>query len=165
MMDFQVIKNLPKLNLNIRNALPSDIEEIYRVHQSSILEICSKSYSDEIVQEWVRNRSPQGYLPAIGRGEMFVATNLQKIVGFGHSVSGEIKAIFTDPNHANQGIGKILMEEALIRAKANCKEVLLEATLNAEKFYSKYGFIKTGESMARIGSVDIPVIRMRLHLE
>ncbi len=74
---------------------------------------------------------------------MFVAEAGPQIVGFGHAIPGEIHAIYVAPENAQQGVGSLLLAYGIKKARAGShQDVYLEATLNAQDFYKKAGFVE-----------------------
>ncbi len=147
--------------VDIRQATADDAGRIHEIHTQSVRTLCKGHYSSEQIAGWLKNRSPQGYLPGIGRGEMFVATDGISVLGFGQAIPGEIHAIFVAPEYAKQGVGILLLEQALTAARAGSQgDVYLEATLNAQGFYKKAGFVELERSTVRRNEVLLPVIRM-----
>ena len=155
-------KEIPvQQRLGTRQATVEDAGRIHEIHTQSVKTLCKGHYSSEQIAGWLKNRSPQGYLPGIGRGEMFVATEGVSILGFGQAVPGEIHAIYVAPEYAKQGVGILLLEQALTAARAGSqRDVYLESTLNAQGFYKKAGFVEVERSTVRRNDVLLPVIRM-----
>ena len=154
-------ESLMQKELGIRQATVDDAGRIHEIHTQSVRTLCKGHYSSEQIAGWLKNRSPQGYLPGIGRGEMFVATDGLSILGFGQAIPGEIHAVYVAPEYAKQGVGILLLEQALTAARAGSqRDVYLEATLNAQGFYKKAGFVELERSTVRRNDVLLPVIRM-----
>ena len=149
--------------VGIRQATADDAGRIHEIHTQSVKTLCKAHYSSEQIAGWLKNRSPQGYLPGLERGEMFVAADGISVLGFGHAIPGEILAIFVAPEYAKQGVGIVLLEQALTAARAGSqRDVYLESTLNAQGFYEKAGFVEVERSTVRRNNVLLPVIRMVL---
>lgn len=147
--------------VGIRQATTADAERIHEIHTQSVKTLCKEHYSSEQIAGWLKNRSPQGYLPGIGRGEVFVATDGLSILGFGQAIPGEIHAIYVAPAYAKQGVGILLLAQALTAARAGSqRDVYLESTLNAQDFYKRAGFVEVERSTVRRNDVLLPVIRM-----
>ncbi len=147
--------------VGIRQATTADAERIHEIHTQSVKTLCKEHYSSEQLAGWLKNRSPQGYLPGIGKGEVFVATDGLSIFGFGQAIPGEIHAIYVVPEYAKQGVGILLLEQALTAARAGSqRDVYLESTLNAQDFYKRAGFVEVERSTVRRNDVLLPVIRM-----
>src|SRR5258705_5158315 len=116
--------------LIIRQATSRDAERIHELHTNSVKALCKDHYSPEQITGWLKNRTPQGYLSGIERGEMFVVVEGERIVGFGHAVPGEVVAVYVDPERARHGVGRVLLAEGIIRARNGHQgAVRLDATL------------------------------------
>ena len=151
-----------KRKLIIRKARENDAEPIHKLHSCSVRTLCCEVYSPEIIEGWLANRSPQGYLPGILRGEMYVAESDGQIVGFGHAIPGEIAAIYVDPAFIRCGIGRQLVEHGMKMATAgDYKTVKIDSTLNARSFYESCGFRFIKEITLRRNNVDIPALELR----
>ena len=147
--------------LGIRPATAADAGRIHEIHTQSVKTLCKGHYSSEQIAGWLKNRSPQGYLPGIARGTMFVATDGVSILGFGRAGPGEIYNLYVAPEYAKQGVGILLLERALTAARAGSqRDVYLESTLNAQGFYKKAGFVEVERSTVRMNDVLLPTIRM-----
>jgi len=149
--------------ITIRKAGEADAVPIHELHLRSVRQLCSAVYLTEIIEGWLANRAPEGYLPGILRGEMYVAEIDEQIVGFGHAVPGEIAAIYVDPAFTRRGIGSQLMEYGMELATAGgAKTIKIDSTLNARLFYEKCGFKVTREIILRRNNVGIPCLELHL---
>jgi putative acetyltransferase len=152
MTEFKIIK-----------AAAGDATRIYLLHLWSVRELCKDSYSEEQISGWLKHRSPEGYLPGIEAGEMFLAMSGQEIAGFGHAAPGEILAIFVAPEFAGRGAGTLLLRHGIdIACSGYQGPICLESTLNAREFYKKNGFVEMERISVRRGEALLPVIRMEL---
>ena len=152
--------------LTIRQATSGDADQIHKLHTSSVKALCKDHYSPEQIAGWLQNRTPQGYLPGIERGEVFVAVDEGRIVGFGHAVPGEVVAVYVAPECTRHGVGRAILTEGLTRARSEPQGAIrLEATLNAQEFYKKAGFVEVEPKTVRRNDVLLPVIVMELRGE
>lgn len=114
-------------------------------------------YTPDQISALVDRLEPEKY-DGIEKDEMFVAEMNGRIAGFGHASGDEILAMFVDPDHARQGIGRLLLGEGLRRVES--KLVRLEAALNAVDFYVKCGFRETGRRTIVRRGVEIEIAGM-----
>jgi len=78
---------------------------------------------------------------------LFVYEKDGKIFGTGAFDKGEIRTMFVNPLLQKKGIGKKMLNFLIDFAKSkNYKKVFLKSSLEAEKFYGKQRFKKTGEN-------------------
>ncbi len=147
----------------IRLATLEDAEAIHLLHTTSVRTLCRDTYAPEVIDGWLRNRSPGGY-KGIEKDEMYVAERSGSVVGFSHVVPGEIVAIFVHPEHVRQGIGSALVHHAIAMATTpGDGPIRIDSTLNAQPFYEVLGFTKTGERTVRRNDVEFPIVAMELN--
>jgi hypothetical protein len=70
-------------SVTVRAARDADAQAICALHLSAVRALCAPHYAPQIIEEWLRGRVPEGYLPGIRSGSMFVAEADTKVVGFG----------------------------------------------------------------------------------
>ena len=69
--------------------------------------------------------------------------------------------LFILPEYIGKGFGKLLLNDLLFRLKStNVKKVMLHSEPNAEMFYTKFGFVKTGQVETSIKDRHLPVMEM-----
>jgi len=146
--------------MKIANATTSDAEEIHRIHLSAVRTICKDFYTAKIIETWLKGRTSEGYHKGIDKGEIYVAKNNGKIVGFGHAIPGEVVAVFVDPIFHRKGVGKLILDYGLRIALKNHQKVKVQSTVNAEKFYKKHGFVKMKDDVTIRNGIEIPIVIM-----
>lgn len=144
--------------MEIKTATIKDSKEMHRLHTDAVLKTCKDFYTKEQIDAWLHGRTPEGYHEAIKKGDMYVAENNDKIVGFGHVLPGEIVAIFVDPTFHKKGAGKLLLDYGLEIALKGHKKVKVESTVNAEGFYKKHGFVKIRDEVHIKRGIEVPII-------
>jgi putative acetyltransferase len=145
----------------LRNARPADAQRIHELHTASVRGLCMGHYSQEVIDGWLQNRSPQGYLPGIEKGQTFVAEDGGTILGFGEAAPGSVIAVFVEPRAAGRGIGAALAEHALhLARRGHTDPIRLEATLNAVHFYERLGFRQTERTTVTRNRVRVPIVVM-----
>lgn len=147
----------------IRVARRGDAEAMYEIHRRAVQRLGREHYADEQVNAMLAGKSPEGYLPAIDQGQMFVAELGGAVVGFGHAEVGEVAGVFVEPGVAGQGVGSSLLRRGVELAQGpHSGPVRVTATLNAVGFYKAHGFVEMGCSEVRIQGVAIPVVAMEM---
>ena len=147
----------------LRAANDADAFAMCALHLAAVRVLCAPHYSPQIIGGWLRGRVPEGYLPGIRSGSMFVAEVHAKVVGFGQSKPGEVLAVFVEPRFAGHGIGSELLVRALRDAGADKGAVRVESTVNAVGFYERHGFRVVDQGTQRRNDVDVPVVIMERH--
>ena len=145
----------------IRVATPEDADRLHQLHTTSVRRICAPHYAPEVIDGWLANRVPEGYLPPIERGDIFVVEDGGRIVGFGEATPGVVVACYVDPAMIRRGVGSAIMEHALVIARrGHDGPIRVEATLNAAPFYARFGFGELARATLRRGEVDVPYVLM-----
>jgi GNAT superfamily N-acetyltransferase len=91
------------------------------------------------------------YSPQVcSSGSLVVAERSGRILGFYRLVEGVpescLDSLFVDPSAIGTGVGRALLERALLAAQAvGARTVTLEADPHAEPFYAKFGAVRIGE--------------------
>ncbi len=148
-------------DLVIRAARPDDAAAIHELHTASVRRLCIDHYSADVIDGWLCNRDPSGYLSPIGRGDFFVAEQTGRIVGFGEAVPGAVIAVYVEPSSVRRGIGTALLLHALDMARSAAGgPIRLEATLNSRGFYERAGFREVTRSTVKRNEVNVPVVIM-----
>ena len=152
---------MAKSLFRIRRAQPTDAGRIHELHTTSVRTLCRGHYAADVIDGWLLNRRPEGYLPPIERGDLFVVHDDTEIVGFGEAAPGVVIAVYVDPSAVRRGVGSLIMGRALeIARRGHEGGIRLESTLNARPFYERFGFREIERSTVRRGPVAIPVIVM-----
>jgi len=147
--------------VKVRQARPADAARLHELHTSSVRTLCSPYYTLDVIDGWLLNRCPESYLPEIERGDLFVVEQGLRIVGFGSAARGVIIAVYVDPDAIKRGVGSAIMRHGLEIARCGHDgPIRLEATLNAARFYERFGFREVARSSVRRGDTGIPVILM-----
>jgi GNAT superfamily N-acetyltransferase len=149
------------VSVTIRTATPTDAPRLDDLHAASVRALCAGHYSPEIIDGWLLDRTPDGYLPPIGRGAIFVAELSGEIVGFGETAPGTVVAIYVDPARTRRGVGRCLLLRALDRARDDgSASVVVESTLNASPFYQQHGFREVRRETVTRNQVQVPIVVM-----
>lgn len=136
----------PRNNLTmitIRRAKQEDCESVWHIHIRAIKEICKSHYTQEEIHTWSKVLKLSRYREGIRRGAFFVAVDGNAIVGFGNlnQESGEVEALYVDPDYVGLGVGgKILQAIESAAQDSGLTSLHLSSTLNAVRFYERVGF-------------------------
>ena len=147
--------------VKIRQAHSEDAPCLHQLHTAAVRALCANHYSTEVLDGWLLNRSPEGYLPPIECGTIFVAERDLTILGFGEAAPGVVVAVYVHPSATHQGIGSALLSHALEMARrSHIGPIRVESTLNASAFYERQGFCETKRSTVRRNNIDVPIVVM-----
>ena len=148
----------------IRAAVPSDVGDIFRVHTSAIRHVCSAVYDATQIESWTCRKRPEGYLDPIAHHPFLVAIVNGVVVGFSelNPKTGEVCAVYVQPDHIRQGIGRHLLLAAEAAAhQRGLARLHLRATLNAVPFYQAHRYIVDGAGSVLLGDgTSLPCVDM-----
>jgi GNAT superfamily N-acetyltransferase len=138
------------LNVQIREATPSDVDQIADAHRDSIESLGPAFYPANAVTEWQEGISPDLYLNAMRAGEVFfVAIRDGVVLGFAsdYALDGTVHgtSVYVRRSAARRGVGSALLRHAeahAVATGATCIQV--DASLAGEEFYRINGFLETG---------------------
>ncbi|MEU5154436.1 GNAT family N-acetyltransferase [Glycomyces sp. NPDC021274] len=109
------------------------------------------------------------YSPEVcASGTMVVAERSGRLLGFSRLIGAvpesRLESLFVDPPAIGTGVGRALLERALLAAQAlGARSVTLEADPFAEPFYARFGAIRIGETpSASIPGRTLPHMRFDL---
>ncbi len=149
--------------MRLRTATESDAQAIHELHLRSARQLWPSRYDTAQIEGWIEGRAPEGYLDGIEAGEMFVAEENSRLAGFGHARPGTVAAIFVDPTAVGRGVGAALLEHAIAMARRrHSGSIRLAATLNAEGFYARFGFVPVERKSLEKNAILFPVVVMEL---
>lgn len=158
----------------IREAQAADAPRIAEIHEQSIRGLATEAYPTEVIEAWASGKDPTNY-PIDDEGSYFVvAEHDTEVAGFGElviqsadyfhtDVSGEIRAIYINPDYARMGIGSAIYAELEATAREQqIGSIGLWASLNAVPFYESQSF----ERVKRIthefgGEEEGPAVEMK----
>ena len=147
-----------------RRATPQDADSIAAAHRDSIQSIGPGFYPAAVVDTWAACVSPDMYVKAMERGEVFyVAVGAFEgeptCLGFAsHRIDGTEHgtAVYVRGSAARRGLGSALFRLAEADAvESGATSIHVDASLAAVAFYRANGFeeIGRGEHPLRAGSV------------
>ena len=124
-------------------------------------------YSPEGVREFLSYASPEALKDRQTKNHLaIVASQNESVVGFLELRDfSHIALLFVAVEHQQEGIGRLLLEEALRLIRAHqpaAREVTVNASPNAVTAYERFGFRAAGEMQTKNGIGFLP---MRLSLE
>ncbi len=131
------------MSIIIRKFRKEDAIKVSNVIKQAFRSLVPQWYSEESVEDQIKNNSPKKLIEKAKNVNYFVAVEKNRILGIGGYSSEKIHTFFVRPKIHGQGIGGKIMEKVLSEADKNGVRVLTcWATFNAVKFYSKFGFKK-----------------------
>ncbi|MDA9400528.1 GNAT family N-acetyltransferase [Bradyrhizobium sp. CCBAU 45389] len=156
---------MPADDISFRPACPDDAETVFDITKASIAGLSRGCYSPAQIENWMGERTPRFYEELIAKGRMTVCVRNEIIVGFVDAEPGEVTRLFVLPAAAGSGVGQRLLDIGVAQARrGHSGPIRLEATINAEAFYRRYGFRSTGRGQFShgLGGEPIEIIHMEL---
>jgi putative acetyltransferase len=132
------------MNPHLRKATLIDVPRLWELRRNSIIELGPEGMSTAQAEAWATTMTVTGMEERFFRTEIWVAEPDGFIAGWIAMRDDLIDGLYTDPRYARQGIGTQLLclAERLMSERA-IQVVRLEASLNAEYFYLRRGFVPT----------------------
>jgi len=146
--------------MNFRPATPFDLSAILDINLRSIFETCSSHYPENVLRQWIGNRSEENFEKSLSSNQLFVVEDEKRITGFLDVIPGEILAVYVYPEEERKGYGTKLLIEGIERAKQKDVNVIVFASLNAVGFYAKHGFEAVEQVMHHRNGVDLTLTKM-----
>ena len=147
-----------KFGFSFRPARPGDGATVFDLTQRSAAGLSKDHYSAEQIDGWMGDRTPAFYETEIEKGRMIVAEQDVLAVGFVGAEPGEVTRLFILPDWAGKGLGRELLKYGIaLAADDHDGPIRVESTLNAEGFYRKHGFHRTGLAHFSHGGGGIPL--------
>jgi len=153
------------MSIRVRKFRKEDAVEVSSIIKKGFRSIISDDYPKESVEWQIRENSPKNLIEKAKNVNYYVATDDNKIVGFGGYNAEKVHTFFVDPESHGKGIGSKILERVLADAKKEgIKSVKCWATFNAVKFYSKFGFKKLKELKFESDDNSITFVEMEKKL-
>jgi len=128
-----------------RPATPYDTNRLLDLRQQSIIKLAVKDMSIEEAARWAAKLTVTGMERKICELEIWVAEIGERVVAWGAIRGDQLEGLYTAPEFAGRGIGTELLGllEGLMHGRG-ISTVRAEASANAEAFYLRRGYERTG---------------------
>jgi len=149
-----MVKKVEKfaMSYTIRQYKDSDLDGVLSAWENAS-RLAHPFLSDEFL-EAERDNIPRVYMPA---ADTWVAEYEGEVIGFIALLGNEVGAIFVQPAHHGQGVGRALMDKAQ-ELHGDLEVEVFAANSIGRKFYARYGFepldekihAETGHALLRL---------------
>jgi putative acetyltransferase len=144
----------------VRPAVVADAEAIANVHFAAVHRTASTFYSTAVLDSWSSHpdEGRYGRMREVITGDdelVLVAEMAQGVVAFGSIVPrlAELRAVYVHPDAGCQGIGsQILAMLERLAIERGVSELQMHASLNAEAFYKRAGYVAVERGIHRLGT-------------
>jgi putative acetyltransferase len=132
------------MNLHFRKATHIDVPRLWELRRNSIIELAPEGMAIAQAEAWAATLTLTGMRQRFLKTEIWVAETGGIIAGWIAMRDDYIDGLYADPCYARQSIGTQLLclAERLMGERA-IRIVRLEASLNAEQFYLRRGYLPT----------------------
>ncbi len=128
--------------------------------------LCAGSYTPAQLGIWFEGRTHEVHHPFIQAGQIFIAEQKGRVLGFFGFIPGEVTLLFVRPEAAGSGLGSWLFGLAVEGAQANYEgPVVVVATTNSKRFYERHGFTTIEESFFVRGASEMHFEVFKMHRE
>lgn len=137
----------------IRTAQQSDVIELRDLYKNTVLEVNSRDYSQEEVEDWASCGDDLSNIGKMIESHYFiVAVNqLSQIVGFSSiTPQGYLHSMFIHKDFQGKGIATLLLKEIERYSIAEgIKRITSEVSITARPFFEKHGYTVEAEQKRR----------------
>jgi ribosomal protein S18 acetylase RimI-like enzyme len=146
---------------SVREATLDDVPALARVQVASWRRAYRGLMPEQVIEAQTEERRRVLWQRVLGAGQhgMLVAERAQQVIGFGQLVAsrdpgaahtGEVAALYVDPEHWRSGAGRALLSACIERARQNGYAALtlwvLSSNAAARCFYERMGLAPDGET-------------------
>ena len=154
--------------MSIRRLTEQDIPEIRELFRSTVLNVNSRDYTKEEVEDWASCMDNKAHVMELLSKNCFIAVFLsnKKMIGYSSMDSkGHLHSMFVHKDWQGKGVGTLLISEVeKIAEKYDVSEIVSEVSLTARSFFESKGYtvVKIQKSKARKLELTNFVMRKRL---
>ncbi|WP_078035131.1 GNAT family N-acetyltransferase [Massilia sp. KIM] len=126
-----------------RTAVSADLAELWALRTRAVRASCATHYPPDIIDTWCAAPPPATLPLLVQAGGGLVAEEDGRVIGYAilNQETGEVDAVFVEPEHQGRGIARDLMQRLETLAVARgLPRLFLSASLNAVPFYERAGF-------------------------
>jgi putative acetyltransferase len=150
--------------MRIRRAVEGDVQDIRRIHQAAIRQVCSSDYPVTVISAWLAGNSDERYLQRIKDASFWVAEEHVSL-GFGCVCieQSKLEALFLAPEARGNGIAAALLQHLeQVAVGAGVDVLSLDSSLSAKAFYAKHGYrVCSGKASIQLASgIDLASVPM-----
>lgn len=149
---------------SIRTATLSDMPELNKLYQNTVLIVNRKDYRSEEVEDWASCGNNIEHWHKLFEEQHYVLAENREgmIVGFGSvNDAGYMHTLFVHKDYQRQGIASLLYEYLEIYAKEKgATRITSEVSITAKTFFEKQGFRVDEEQMRKANKLYLKNYKM-----
>lgn len=150
--------------MKIRKAESEDLDQLRKLFEDTINEICSQDYSKEQLKVWTAAaQKVQKWRKRIKSQYFIVAEKKNKILGFASlGKEGHVEMIYIHKDYQGKGIGKELLKHIEEKAEKKGEKCLFSnVSITAKPFFKRMGFSTLQEQHNHVEDTVIINFRMK----
>ncbi len=149
------------MNIDIRKFRKSDANEVYKIIKDCYANLDIGGHSIQGTKLQIESNTPEKIIERAGTIKYLVAAKNGQIIGVGGYDSTKIHTLFVLRQLHGRGIGQMILDEIIERAKnEGIKSLITWSTFYARDFYLKNGFTIVKEIFLPEDTKDISLIEM-----
>lgn len=129
--------------LSQQAATGADLDALWDLRTRAVRISCATHYPSAVIAAWSAAAPPPSLAQLTLAGSVLLMRRGERLAGFGalDLETGEVDALFVEPDCQGGGIGRTLLDalEAMAR-EAGLARLFLSASLNGMPFYRRAGF-------------------------
>lgn len=131
----------------ICSAMAEHADGVSAVILESLRTTNAKDYTPDIIEQIARNFSPTRIRALLEKRDVVVALLGARVVGTASLDGDVVRTVFVVPDVQGRGVGRRLMHELELRARARgISKLSVPSSITAELFYTKLGFAAVRDS-------------------
>ena len=134
----------------------ADFERVFDIWHSSVL--ATHDFLSDADRAEIATQVKDLYIP---NTPLILGVLESVIVGFMGMTDNHIDALFIDPKHLGQGIGKAFIQYARTITKGSLSVDVNEQNEGARRFYEKMGFAVTSRTETDSGGRPYPILYLK----
>lgn len=143
----------------IRPYRNTDLDALLSLFQASVQQLAASHYTPAQRRAWAPERPDrQAWARRLAAQRVLLAEYQDQLAGFiGFDLGGHIDLLFSHPEHARQGVAQRLYQAAEAELRAAGVSLLhTEASLLAQPFFARQGFVVVEQQEVQRGDVSLP---------
>ena len=145
--------------MHLRPYQPEDLDALLALFQASVQQLAASHYDPAQRRAWAPQvPDRQAWHMRLDGLQVLLAERDGQLAGFiGYDHRGHIDLLFSHPEHARQGVAQRLYQAAEAELRAAGVSLLhTEASLLAQPFFARQGFVVVEQQEVQRGDVSLP---------
>ena len=140
--------------VSLRPYVPADVKRCAEIFRASIEELAAEDYNADQREAWASTADDEAAFAArVGDGLTLIAIIDGDAVGFATLKGAEkIEMLYVDPEHADQGVGRTLIDALTRLATARgAKRLTTDASDVSKSLFESQGFSAQKRNLVHVG--------------